>query len=772
MVNKRSLVLAFALVLVLALSNLGQALAQPDDMVPVLIGLKRASTTVDEKMIAVRGGIVTHRYHLIPAMAARVPERAIPVLRSMRQVAYVELDGRVEALQQTLPWGIDRIDAEHVHPYNKGAGVKIAIIDTGIRLNHPDLEVAGHVTFVTGTASGDDDHGHGTHVAGIAAARDNAIGVIGVAPEARLYAVKVLDSRGSGYWSDVVKGIEWAVDNGMDIINMSLGSSSGSTSLERACNNAYQAGVLLVAAAGNSGRSWSTSDTIVYPAKYASVIAVGATDSSDKRASWSSTGPALELTAPGVGIQSTYHNGAYATSSGTSMASPHVAGTAALIIASGITDDNGNGRISDEVRLRLQETAIDLGPAGRDREYGYGLVHAAAAVPPPPANRVPVGHAGEHQTVMVNTQVTLDGSGSYDPDGDPLTYQWNQTAGPEVTLSDGTAVSPTFTPTMADIYEFSLVVDDGELASLPDQVTVTVRDVNSPPTAPVVGITPGSPLSNDNLVCEIITPSTDPDGDPITYSYSWYKDDVVQPGLTSSTVHSSNTAKGETWQVVVTPNDGTDDGPSASDQVTIGNSPPVAHAGPDQIVMVNAQVTLDGSSSYDPDGDPLTHLWTQTAGPEVSLSDNTDVGPAFTPSEGGTYTFQLVVSDGSDSHSDSVSVYVSEQVILKMHIESINMTLVQRYGGSRTYALATVTVFDPDGYPVNGATVSGHWEGATSGSDSRTTNDSGQITFRSSDLRYPASGTTFIFVVDDLTKADWLYDAGANEQTRASIFVP
>ena len=771
---------ALALVLAFIFSSVGQVSAQPSSMVRVLIGYNRPTGASDESLIRGRGGILEHRFHHIPVISAEVPERMLPILRAQKGVEYVELDSEVQALEQTLPWGVDRIDAEKVHPYDQGSGVKVAIIDTGIDLEHEDLHVAGNVTFVSGTSNGDDDNGHGTHVAGIVAALNNNIGVVGVAPQVELYAVKVLNSKGSGYWSSVISGIDWAIDNDMDIINMSLGSSLGSTPLQQICDNAYSGrdnpdsppyDILIVAAAGNSGSSGSTADSVVYPARYSSVVAVGATDSSDRRASWSSTGSAVELAAPGASIYSTYYNNRYTTLSGTSMASPHVAGVAALVTASGIADSNSDGRINDEVRLRLQQTAHDLGTPGRDPQYGYGLVDAYAAVPPL-GNRAPVANAGSDQIVVVNNLVTLDGSASYDPDGDPLTYLWTQTAGASVTLSDSTAIKPTFTPTVPDTYTFQLVANDGELDSAPDTVVITVRAANTPPTAPVVDVTPDSPLTSNNLVCSIVTPSNDTDGDPITYFYAWYKNDVLQAGLTGNTVSASYTAKGQVWKCVVTPNDGTDNGPTGSDQVTILNSPPVARAGSDQTVVVNTPVTLNGSASSDPDGDPLTYLWAQIAGASVTLSDSTAIKPTFTPTVLGTYTFELVVNDGSTTDSDDVSVSVTEVPALVMHIDRIDMSLVQAYAGWRTYAGATVTIVDPLGNPVAGATVRGSWTGATSGTSSGRTGSNGQVTFRSTSLRLPPSGTTFTFTVDSVTKSGWTYDTGANGETSDSVSVP
>jgi len=221
-----------------------------------------------------------------------------------------------------------------------------------------------------------DDYGHGTHVAGTVAAEDNGEGVVGVAPEAELYALKVLNSNGSGSFSDVIAALQWCVDNGIQVTNNSYGSSGdpGET-LEIAFDNAYyDYGIIHVAAAGNSGNPPGTGDNVGYPAAYESVIAVAATDQNDERAQSSSTGPDLELSAPGVAIKSTLLGGGYGEKSGTSMASPHVAGTAALAWAVDPTYSNS------AVRTQLQNTADDLGATGGDSEYGYGLVNAAKAV--------------------------------------------------------------------------------------------------------------------------------------------------------------------------------------------------------------------------------------------------------------------------------------------------------------------------------------------------------------------------------------------------------
>ncbi len=334
-----------------------------------------------------------------PAFSVVLPEQALPALGQARGVARVETDFVVQAVAkpgpapqpgEVLPWGVDRVDADAAWVTSKGNGVKVAIIDTGVSKTHPDLvdNLKGGINFVAqkgiiDPAKWDDDNGHGSHVAGTVAAVDNSIGAIGVAPEAHLYAVKVLDRRGSGFISDVIDGIYWAKNNGMQVINMSLGCNCPSDTLKQAVDDAYAAGVVVVAAAGNDGTADGSGDTVIYPAKYDSVVAVAATDSSNVRAWWSSTGPAVELAAPGVSIYSTWKGTGYNTISGTSMASPHAAGTAALVLAAPVLalfDSDANGSYSaSEVRAALRATADELGAAGVDTFYGYGLVDAKEA---------------------------------------------------------------------------------------------------------------------------------------------------------------------------------------------------------------------------------------------------------------------------------------------------------------------------------------------------------------------------------------------------------
>lgn len=274
------------------------------------------------------------------------------------------------ATRGEIPWGVTRVKAPAAWDYTEGAGVRVAIIDTGINAKHRDLagKVDGGYSAVSDCDKEEcwtDDNGHGTHVAGTIGAKRDGRGVVGVAPRARLYAVKVLDADGSGSLSDVVEGIVWAANNEMQVANMSLGSSMPSDAMHRAIRYAKARGVVVVAAAGNSGGS------VGYPASYPETIAVSASDWNDKIAGFSSRGEAVDFIAPGVAVVSTAYNGDYANFSGTSMAAPHVAGLAALAVAQGYRGLDG----PDGVFGQLQKAARPIsGLSATDQ--GAGMIDA------------------------------------------------------------------------------------------------------------------------------------------------------------------------------------------------------------------------------------------------------------------------------------------------------------------------------------------------------------------------------------------------------------
>jgi subtilisin family serine protease len=279
--------------------------------------------------------------HAIKGYSAVIPENQLGDIANDSRVDYVEPDGVARAVDQTLPWGIDKMDADLSSTLaGNGSGavtnVNAYIIDSGIDARHADLNVVGHVNFAGGKNT--DCNGHGTHVAGTVAARDNAIDVVGVAPGAPLTGVKVLGCSGYGSWSGILAGIDWvtqaaAKSPGSDIANMSL-SGGASDAVDKAVRDSANSGVFYALAAGNDGaNSCNYSPARAGEGTNNGIMTVAATNSSDGETSWSNYGKCVDIWAPGASIPSTKRGGGTTTMSGTSMASPHVGGGGALYLS-------------------------------------------------------------------------------------------------------------------------------------------------------------------------------------------------------------------------------------------------------------------------------------------------------------------------------------------------------------------------------------------------------------------------------------------------------
>lgn len=449
MMRKRRLLLE-ALEQRLALDSVGMDADSSTPWQRVIVTLKEDTAdpaAIAQGLIRGHGGALGHTYvHALKGFAAQLPSAAIQSLQKNPQVKFIEPDLVMQAFgQQTVPTGVNRIDAEPaLRPNIDLSSIDIAIIDTGIDTDHPELNVAGGIHYYSVTSGPpksrvsfpddnyDDDNGHGTHVAGIVAARDNEEGVVGVAPGARLWAVKVLDSAGYGSLSDVIAGVDWVTlrSNEIEIVNMSLGVQGTSPSLRTAIQNSVAKGLVYVVAAGNEWRdvygadkTLGTSDDTI-PAAYPEVATISAMADSDGQpgglgadTSWGiygkddaywhpsnnssavdasnpvfSPGGAIDLMMPGADIYSTYMGGGYATMSGTSMAAPHAAGLAALHIAAKGRDFNGDGTVNAADVYALRQAMINGAQPWRSP---LGLYHDDGTIAwSPDAREESLGWAG------------------------------------------------------------------------------------------------------------------------------------------------------------------------------------------------------------------------------------------------------------------------------------------------------------------------------------------------------------------------------------------
>lgn len=558
----------------------------------------------------VHGGTIGFVYeNAIRGFSLSVPAAALAGIRRNPDVAYVEPDVEVFATgTQPVPTGINRVDADVNPSPGSMAGVDVAIIDTGVFLDHPDLNLR-YVTDCTSaifypmfggcSASGNhqDENGHGTHVAGIAGAYDNDIGSIGTAPGATLWSLKALNADGSGYVGSIVAAIDLiaAYSTEIDVANMSFGFEGSAQALDDALTNVVARGVVFVAAAGNSASDAATFS----PANHPDVIAVSALadfdglpggqasatcrpDVDDTFADFSSFGAPVDIAAPGVCIYSTYLNNGYATLSGTSMAAPFVTGAVARLIAqTGQKPTNRAGVIA------LRDALVNAGspqssacgfsgdPDGSAEPllflnsplFGGNGVCGGASDPPP--NAAPLAAFGE----TCNGLSCAFTNGSTDADGTIVSHSWD--------FGDGglsSAINPVHTYAAVGTYNVTLTVtdEDGATGSHSHTVNVIESVPNVPPTADFS-------FSCADLNCSFTDASTDPDGEVV--SWGWNFGD----GGTASNPNPTHVfAAGGTYNVTLEVADG-----SATNQITKSvtvNAPPVVQ----QMTAVVHPILIDG----------------------------------------------------------------------------------------------------------------------------------------------------------------------------------
>jgi len=570
-------------------------------------------------------------------------------------------------------WGMVKIQAPEAWGITQGSSdVKVAILDTGIDQNHEDLaaKIVANKNFTTSTTV-DDKYGHGTHVAGIAAAiTNNSRGVAGAGFNSSLMNVKVLGDNGSGYYSWIANGIIWAADNGAKVINLSLGGTSGSSTLESAVNYAWGKGAVLVAAAGNDNTA-----SPLYPAYYTNVVAVAATDQDDGKASFSNYGSWVDIAAPGVDIFSTLPNHTnrigilnYGSLSGTSMATPHVAGVAALVWASEHGTDNSS------VRNRIEGTADASGTIWS--VYGIKRINAYNAVATSSPNAAPVAnddtYAVDEDTALIVAAPGVLGDDT-DADGDLLTTVLvSATTHGTLTLNaDGSfAYTPAANYNGPDSFTYKAY--DGRAYSNEATVSLTVNAVNDTPVA-----------YDDNAATDQDTPVTinvlandsDIDGDALTVT------NLTQPASGVATINADQTVTytpntgfvgNDTF--TYTANDGKVDSNFATVSITVQEPAPPAPTAVVSITMskqvvskwwrATALVTVTSSGSP-LDGATVYGEWSGVYSAQVSGTTASDGTVSFKTGfirQSGTATFTVtrIVKNGqeyilSGETSDSIS---------------------------------------------------------------------------------------------------------------------
>jgi len=532
---------SFVILALIAAAFPSAATAAPvDARVKVIVTYDGHPGRADERAIERLAGKVKHRYHIVDAIAAEVPSGKLKQLAGQPGVADVELDGKLTSfdhvaatgdLEYENAWGVEHIGSRAVHQAGiDGSGIKVAVIDTGIDYIHDDPDdvpyvvdpefngiYAGGYDFFNGDADPFDDNGHGTHVSGILAADHNGYLVTGVAPGVDLFALKILNANGEGEYSGLIAALQWVVDyntaNAVDIrvVNMSLGGHDVSAALQAAVEATAASGVLLAAASGNVNPFvWQEllyGCPVAYPAAYPQVLSTTFTNGNDALTGYSCTGPEVDVAAPGDEIASTVPVGTcmfcsdtgYSYQSGTSMASPHLAGTLALLLDAGLADAGSPGLLDDaraaicstaDVGFGVTSTPIPTTDPRYPTYFGCGVIDADGAVlglvppAPPPPNTPPVA-VDDAATVVEDVGGSIAVlANDTDADGDALSVISAGTPAHGTTALNGNGTltyMPAANYSGSDAFDY--VVGDGAGGTDTGSVTLTVTSVNDPPVA-------------------------------------------------------------------------------------------------------------------------------------------------------------------------------------------------------------------------------------------------------------------------------------------------
>jgi subtilisin len=640
--------------------------------------------------------------HALEGFAARLSSHQAAALRREPAVRLVSPDRRLRAVAESplapgdsIPTGVARIGgatSSAVHPASSSA---VAVIDSGIDLGHPDLNaVSGRNCIGSGPAQ--DDNGHGTHVAGTIAAKNNGAGVVGVTPGTTVYAVKSLNSAGSGSDSSVICGIDWVTGNagalGIKVVNLSLGGFGEyggcyAEPLHLAICNSTAAGVTYVVAAGNSGWDYGAYPPDV-PAYYPEVLTVTAMSDSDGKPGSTSESPgcrpdeyddsyatfsnyatysgdvAHTIAAPGVCIRSTYPGGGYSTASGTSMASPHVAGVVALCIGevggqrpcAGLTPAQIIQKIRSDAAAHATPDNGFMGDPMHNLGVYFGYLASAAVPTPPPPQAPTASFTVSPNPTSTGQTVTFNASASTDQDGTITNYKWDLDGNGSFETSSGASPTATRSYSAAGTVAVKLRVtdNDGAWNDATRNLTVTSPS-NQPPTASFT-VSPNPALTNQTVTFNG-SASSDPDGTIANYRWDLdgngsFETDTGTTATTSRTYASPGTV---TVKLRVTDNQGATHDATKSLAITSPpNQPPVASftVSPNP-ALTNQTVIFNGSASSDPDGTIANYRWDL----DGNGSFETDTGTTATTSRSynaaATVAVKLRVTDSNGATSDA-----------------------------------------------------------------------------------------------------------------------
>ena len=807
-----------AAVLALLASSIGPATAAPagTDRVKAIVTFESAPGRAARQAVAQSGGTVRKTLGLVNGLAIELPRGRLKALAASPHVRSVELDAKVTILEPLVEaaatgdleydnaWGVEHIGSKPVHDVGiRGQGIKVAVIDTGIDYIHNDPDDLPYVVdpeftsnyrggydFFNNDADPFDDNGHGTHVAGSLAAEKNGYLVVGVAPAVDLYALKILGASGEGDVSNLILALQWAVDNGMDVVNMSLGTHEVSAALASAVSAASAAGVVLVAASGNTVTFQEILGgcPVAYPGAYPEVLATTFTNPNDALTGYSCTGPEVDFGSPGDAIFSPVPVGAcmlcsdlgYSAQSGTSMASPHLAGTVALLLSAGIADAGTPGFV-DDVKSRLCATA-DVGYGVQSifgstpipttdprypKYFGCGVINAEAAVlglvPPPPANNPPDA-VDDDVPATEDTPTDLAVlANDTDADGDVLTVT-------SVTLPPNGQTSINGNGTIRyvpganywGVDSFYYTISDGRGGTDTARVTVTITAVPDAPVAvdDVVSATEDTPVD-----IAVLANDRDPDGDTLTMSAvgSAIKGTpTINANGTVRFVPAANAVGDAYFEYTIADGTGRSDSASVYINLAAVNDAPVA-ANDSATTAQGVPVTISVlANDTDVEGTVLA-VASVSDPPHGTAVANANGTITYTPDVGysGPDAFGYSATDGSaTSNVATVSITVTPAPAPNpFHVGDLDRSASN--SGKTWTARVTIRIDSASHAGLSGALVTGTWSDGASGTGTCTTATNGSCSIQKTKLSRTAVASVR-FTVTGVTRTGGTYVSSAN----------